>query len=924
MSRKWIGRISAGMAAVLLLAGFDARTARVFAKEEPAGGRLEEVSAAAWEEPDAAVPEKPDAGLAEEPASGAGIAEERDAAPAAEPGVVVPEEPDAALADDLVSISAGDSAEASAASETDEDEARQQYTVSYIIGYNGSQRSKVTEAIDASALSIHTDQDGNAVYTISNDADFFASEAVMQLFSGSEDTELGIIGYTVVCKANLADGSVLRDAGGEPLAELNLSIAKEEFETGGCEVPLEYNEVFVYANIGVYLTDSVSDGGVMISTPAPVSFTGLPHRVKDDPAGLKAGAGKSASYDIDLKLVDKKSGSGDGYRLVYGKDYVVSYKNNQNASVSFRGKSESRSYTQLYPDNQAGTKWPQLMINGKGNYAGMKAAVCFDILPVSLADGAGAVGAFADGIGESFVLKKNGGISVSPAPLRYARIYDQTAEEFVTDYAKTLKYRLGKDVTLTLYRLSDEGSLLERVGDLTDAAQRKRCLLLVTKGKYRLAIYGIGNYYGEVYDPFEVYASAADVPAAERKQKLAAGMFKTDWASSGEPYDGKNRDVRVSLSGITADQLVLNGLKETGKDYLVFDGDKLENSRPGAYSITLYGRGKYSGSSFAVKYTRSAAQLTAQLVTAGAAEFNAGGAVPVISIKEADGTVSRIEGGVSEDYRVTCKNNKTTGENTALAMVTVLSSKTGFQKGSSVTVSFSVYPKTVSGADILDYSAFTTDHPGGLYVKTPGYVKAGKKAPESRLYQASADGKRLVEVSKRLYSAQYIPVEGSDPASFRLKLTGNGALNFDSEGVSLNGYAEYRTAARKWSPQAELKLMDTAYLIEDQGNGAVFDSRSITDSLKMERCAVDSRGAVSVTYAGGCYILPVISELTADNQVLSYAEGDFYITYKGNNKTGKAQMTVVLTDKAIRKTGLGGSKTYTFSILRQTGNGLRL
>ena len=60
------------------------------------------------------------------------------------------------------------------------------------------------------------------------------------------------------------------------------------------------------------------------------------------------------------------------------------------------------------------------------------------------------------------------------------------------------------------------------------------------------------------------------------------------------------------------------------------------------------------------------------------------------------------------------------------------------------------------------------------------------------------------------------------------------------------------------------------------------------------------KGRYSVAYAGGCYVLPSIPELTVDGHVLKLANGDYTISYKNNYKTGTAKMIITLSAKTAR------------------------
>ncbi len=61
-----------------------------------------------------------------------------------------------------------------------------------------------------------------------------------------------------------------------------------------------------------------------------------------------------------------------------------------NASVKYTGNTDKADYVQIYDEFSANSRWPAVVINGKGNYSGFTSTVYFDILPAPLSDGNGA------------------------------------------------------------------------------------------------------------------------------------------------------------------------------------------------------------------------------------------------------------------------------------------------------------------------------------------------------------------------------------------------------------------------------------------------------------------------------------------------------------------------------------------------------
>ncbi len=280
-----------------------------------------------------------------------------------------------------------------------------------------------------------------------------------------------------------------------------------------------------------------------------------------------------------------------------------------------------------------------------------------------------------------------------------------------------------------------------------------------------------------------------------------------------------------------------------------------------------------------------------------------------------------MRGSGDASYLVSYKNNKKVGE--GKATVKVLTDATGFKKGSRVTVGFKIVPKTVT--EVLPYGNYDFSMAGEVFYKADATFKAGNKLPAIKLYQASADGKKLNALNAKDYKGSFVQ-SASDEMSYDLVI-GNGSsgkLDFGS-GFTIDGACrKYAKKAKKWTDQKAL-VLDEAAVIRNTGDNRSYSSEDIED-FAVDQCdySKDSKGNYLAVYAGGCYILPVISELAVDGNDLSLEDGDYVISYAKNNLVGTGSMTVTLSQKAAEDYGIGGSKTYSFKIVSQASEGLTL
>ncbi|MBR1875646.1 MAG: hypothetical protein IJ805_00900, partial [Lachnospiraceae bacterium] len=134
------------------------------------------------------------------------------------------------------------------------------------------------------------------------------------------------------------------------------TLDKEMMKNGG-----EFTLYEIFPSVQI-ATDS--NTSLTVTTIMPVIYTGEKFVASDDTGYYINGVPKvGVSPTLDVKVLDGKK------RLKFGTDYSISYKNNINA-----GSDESEE-----------SKIPTVIINGKGDYTGMKITAYFTILPADFA-----------------------------------------------------------------------------------------------------------------------------------------------------------------------------------------------------------------------------------------------------------------------------------------------------------------------------------------------------------------------------------------------------------------------------------------------------------------------------------------------------------------------------------------------------------
>ena len=443
--------------------------------------------------------------------------------------------------------------------ETDELYVEKRYSVSYVMEYGGKRVSTTPDYTYENGLLAF---DGSK-YGISANEKWFAEQSGVLL-----KDKAAIVRYIIKGRAGNSNGddAYVKDDKDNEILIAEIDADKFRDDPSGVAysgISAEYNEITVYAVVASYATETDSTGGVYVSSPSPVRYTGLPHKLAADPAAQKNNANKSASFDLNLVIKDTSSTdeNGEVYELVYGEDYTVKYKNEKNASMKY--DPATGKYTSLYADeSEAEKKSPQILVTGKGNYKDMKTTIFFDILPLSLWVDREAVGRFIDGgLEDSYVLGKNGGLKLSVKPVRRGRFYDSDIGAYVTDNDKPDSYSKG-EILMTLQKQNELSGGWDTIGSL-DGSEAKTTLKKVnTSGRYRVWYAGTGNFFGsgpeEQFDVFEY--------GTTRFSSLKAKTSKAKYKSG----------------GVEASELV-TGIKDKVKDK---NGNKV-SPEPADYEVTL-------------------------------------------------------------------------------------------------------------------------------------------------------------------------------------------------------------------------------------------------------------------------------------------------------------------------------------------------
>ncbi|MBO6113051.1 MAG: hypothetical protein J6P45_08400 [Lachnospiraceae bacterium] len=292
-------------------------------------------------------------------------------------------------------------------------------------------------------------------------------------------------------------------------------------------------DYFVTAVVSAY-----AGSNVYIESIAPVFYNGLSHIANLETANndnyYRSKVKKTELNDLPVNVMRTKGGT----RLVYGKDYTISYKNNKDASVYFVDDSKTSLADKVKPVYSQKKKKPQVIIKGAGKYKGkFQATVYFDIYPSNIEgsntnyitslgvyykDGRSTI----DGIKSVYFAKtgKTAKVSYKVQNVQYP------SKVTLNEWAPTVNpyYAIGPDTDkgkiTTLKKNKDYSVIIERYDKTDDKNENEMGWMAVSEKEitpkeggsysYRVTVKGKGNYTGTVTsDYFNVYdqGSYADI-----------------------------------------------------------------------------------------------------------------------------------------------------------------------------------------------------------------------------------------------------------------------------------------------------------------------------------------------------------------------------------------------------------------------------
>jgi len=374
---------------------------------------------------------------------------------------------------------------------------------------------------------------------------------------------------------------------------------------------------------------------VYVESISPVLFNGLNHiadyaTMNGDNYNLPK---IKSSEAADLSVV-VATNSGGATKLVFGKDYTISYKNNKDASVYYVDDGKTSLADKVKPKYTDKKKKPQVIIKGAGKYKGkFQATIYFDIYPTNIeGDGNGYIDSLGEyyndgrsgleGIKGSYLAKDKKAAKVSytvknvqyPSKVNLQEWADRKDPRYVTDVdyskAKFVALKKGKDYAETIYR---KDGTSDKNGDEMGWIPVKASEIIPTYS-YKIRIRGIGNYTGTFESPeFTVY----DQTKYQDLSKLKLTVPKTvnwetlmlnkdnsiraqvDLEKLGIKVESKKKDSKkqkISFSGGWTYKIdKVNKAGQVERDDVVTDGKGLEGNfgenefdDAGLYKLTIY------------------------------------------------------------------------------------------------------------------------------------------------------------------------------------------------------------------------------------------------------------------------------------------------------------------------------------------------
>ncbi len=331
--------------------------------------------------------------------------------------------------------------------------------------------------------------------------------------------------------------------------------------------------------------------------------------------------------------------------LKSGKDYTVSYKNNTNVNAG-----------NVKATEEFNASLPYVTITGKGNYTD-KISVNFNILPVSIGNGQP-----ADNV--TFKYQSQLAKSTSKAQSVFSSL----------KVIKTMK--AGKDFALTLETIqayNEKGGTVAEGTVCKDAKVPKGYT-----GSFLLTVQGIGNYNGKIIQEIKVsekqnlLKNASIIIGADVKSVAFSGELHTLIPAV---YDAKEKCYYRVINGgleapITGKKEVVDPddvyLVKIGDKYLIQDKDFTvqykNNDAVGTATLTIQGKGDYSGIKTATFKITGKAFNTKNITVAGMKDVVYNGSAITLSDKEVKltylaGTSSARELKWGKDFTVSYQKN---------------------------------------------------------------------------------------------------------------------------------------------------------------------------------------------------------------------------------------------------------------------------
>ena len=375
--------------------------------------------------------------------------------------------------------------------------------------------------------------------------------------------------------------------------------------TGEHQVTLGTVDYFVYATVTAVATRIGDDSAVMVESLVPVEYDGTQHVLAaDEKANKNGNLGELVLYDTsdvsDIETGNYTHDMGDGtyaYVLENKKDYTVSYKNNQKASVAYdptvsgdsTEKGKDATFKQLFDEKQR----PQVIVKGKGNYKGMTATVYFDILPKAFSQAGSNKVSGICGIDTFYLPNKTLNVKAKPTSRVWTN-YEKEKDKVYTLKEGKLNSKTGlytNDFKKTIYKVTYDA--YGEISSKTVVTDFKK----IAEGKYIAVIEAVNNYRGTATVPFEVKTGYL------LSKQTFKWTKKVDWSNTiaaKTAYDVVTNDLKVAITdkqkkeainvvkaaddkaGVTIGEI----RKQNGKDfYYAGNGGDYKFTNAGVYRI---------------------------------------------------------------------------------------------------------------------------------------------------------------------------------------------------------------------------------------------------------------------------------------------------------------------------------------------------